>query len=166
MPAWRDHVRGTEPILTLSAPHTHTHTQMRLARQGAAVARAHAAPSTLLLCMQSQQAPNESQLGPGASSEQANFLKRRQESEKAIFLRQLLQAHPLNGQTALHAAAFQGRQEVVDMLLDHGARKDSRFFLQAGDGLGEREREFFFGERARDALFFVASAPSRRRRRH
>jgi hypothetical protein len=87
------------------------------------------------------------QLGPGGP----------RSSEKAIFLRQLLQAHPLNGQTALHAAAFLGQQEVIDMLLGHGAPKDTRFFMQTGDGLGERDREFFFGERARDAFFFGAS---------
>jgi ankyrin repeat protein len=34
--------------------------------------------------------------------------------------------HPWNNQTALDAAAFQGRQDVVDMLLAHGAIPDGR----------------------------------------
>jgi hypothetical protein len=103
------------------------------------------AEQTLLSALTASMQPE--QLGPGGS----------RSSEKAMFLRQLLQAHPLNGQTALHAAAFLGQQEVIDMLLGHGAPKDTRFFMQTGDGLGERDREFFFGERARDAFFFGAS---------
>ena len=127
---------------------------VHLSRQGNAVVRARAAPRTLSICLAEQTllsaltaSMQAEQLGPGGSRSR----------EKAIFLRQLLQAHPLNGQTALHAAAFLGQQKVIDMLLGHGAHKDARFFLQTGDGLGEREREFFFGERARDAFFFGVS---------
>jgi ankyrin repeat protein len=47
--------------------------------------------------------------------------------------------HPWNNQTALDAAAFLGRREVVDMLLAHGATSDARLHLQWGDGLGERQ---------------------------
>ena len=47
--------------------------------------------------------------------------------------------HPWNNQTALDAAAFQGRQDVVDMLLAHGAIPDARLHLQWGDGVGERK---------------------------
>ena len=50
-------------------------------------------------------------------------------------------AHPWNGQTAAHAAAFLGREELVDLLLRHGAVEDSRLCLQTGDGIGERARE-------------------------
>jgi hypothetical protein len=47
--------------------------------------------------------------------------------------------HPWNNQTALDAAAFRGRQDVVDMLLAHGAIPDARLHLQWGDGVGERK---------------------------
>jgi hypothetical protein len=59
------------------------------------------------------------QLGPGGS----------RSSEKAMFksLRQLLQAHPLNGQTALHAAAF-----LV------GERARDEFFFEHTPGTGGR----------------------------
>ena len=106
--------------------------------------------------MQSDQVPNESRLGPGTSSHNDEF-----KNERSIFLKQLLQAHPLNGQTTLHTAAFLGQHDVVDMLLEHGAPKESRLYLQTGDGLGRREREFFFGDRARDSILFgVSSLPA------
>mmetsp|Transcript_98697 Transcript_98697/g.159081 ORF Transcript_98697/g.159081 Transcript_98697/m.159081 type:complete len:203 (-) Transcript_98697:1632-2240(-) len=48
--------------------------------------------------------------------------------------------HPWNAQTALHAAAFLGRQRVVDVLLEHGGSNDANSYLQFGDGIGERAR--------------------------
>jgi hypothetical protein len=47
--------------------------------------------------------------------------------------------HPWNNQTALDAAAFLGRREVVEKLLAHGAMSDARLHLQWGGGLGERQ---------------------------
>ena len=65
-------------------------------------------------------------------------------------------AHPWNGQTALHAAAFLRRQSVVDLLLGHGAVKDCRFWLQMGDGLREGSHELEEGSGGAEGCYLEA----------
>jgi ankyrin repeat protein len=66
--------------------------------------------------------------------------------------------HDWNNQTALHAAAFLGRQNMVDMLVEHGSRPDARMHLQTGDGLRERAHGFFQGRLGLSSLLALQAA--------
>jgi len=68
--------------------------------------------------------------------------------------------HPWNNQTALHAAAFLGRQDAVDLLLAHGANADARLHLQRGDGMGERQGAAHLETRARAYEAAISAAAS------
>ena len=50
----------------------------------------------------------------------------------------ILERHPWTRQTALHAAAFLGRRDLVDLLSAKGLGADASVHLQTGDGLRER----------------------------
>lgn len=47
----------------------------------------------------------------------------------------VVEVHPLNGQVAMHLAAYAGQPRMLDLLEQHGAIRDCRYHVQAGDGL-------------------------------
>jgi hypothetical protein len=63
--------------------------------------------------------------------------------------------HKWNGQTALHAVAYLGRQELVA----RGAAKDEAFYLQTGDGLINQVRSMEMAYEAQAAAYGSARRP-------
>ena len=73
--------------------------------------------------------------GEGSASAQGGATAARAAAARAA----VVAAHPWTGQTPMHIASYLGRRKLVELLLAHGAAADSAAYIQAGDGLRERD---------------------------